>query len=84
MKVKAGTVIRTTVLLLAVVNQLLTATGKNPLPFSEEEVYQALTAVLTAVSSITAWWKNNSFSQAAILADEYKESLKAEESHGNH
>lgn len=84
MKVKAGTVIRTTVLLLAVVNQLLTATGKNPLPFSEEEVYQALTAVLTAVSSITAWWKNNSFSQAAILADEYKDSLKAEESHGNH
>lgn len=84
MKVKAGTVIRTTVLLFAVVNQLLTATGKNPLPFSEEEVYQALTAVLTAVSSITAWWKNNSFSQAAILADEYKDSLKAEESHGNY
>lgn len=80
MNVKKGTIIRTVVLLFAIINQLLTATGRNPLPFSEEEVYQALTAVLTAVTSIIAWWKNNSFSESAILADEYKDCLKAEES----
>ena len=80
MNVKKGTIIRTVVLLFAIINQLLTATGRNPLPFSEEEVYQALTAVITAVTSIVAWWKNNSFSEEAILADEYKDCLKAGES----
>lgn len=81
MNIKRGTIIRTLVLLFAIINQLLTATGRNPLPFSEEEVYQALTAVITAVTSIVAWWKNNSFSEEAIKADEYKDHLKEEKKH---
>ena len=35
MKVQTGTIVRTVVLLFALFNQLLTAAGKNPLPFSE-------------------------------------------------
>lgn len=76
MKVQTGTVVRTAVLLFALANQLLTAAGKNPLPFSEEEVYQAGTAVVTALTAIAAWWKNNSFSQEALTADEYMKTLK--------
>lgn len=83
MNVKAGTIIRTVVLVFALVNQLLTATGRNPLPFSEEEVYQSFSAVLSAVTAIVAWWKNNSFSKEALLADEYKDSLKKEKNYGN-
>lgn len=76
MKIQPGTWIRTAVLLVTVANQLLTATGKNPLPFSEEELYQAFTAVATAVMSIVAWWNNNSFSEEAIAADQYMHTLK--------
>ena len=76
MKVQTGTVVRTAVLLFALANQLLTAAGKNPLPFSEDEVYQAGTAVVTAVTAIAAWWKNNSFSKEALTADEYMKTLK--------
>ena len=79
MKVQAGTIVRTVVLLFALFNQLLTAAGKNPLPFSEDEVYQAGTAVVTAITAIAAWWKNNSFSQEALTADEYMKALKQEE-----
>ena len=79
MKVTAGTAARTLVLLFALTNQLLTAAGKNPLPFSEEEVYQAFTAVVTAVTAVAAWWKNNSFSKEAVQADAYMKALKKEE-----
>lgn len=76
MKVETGTIVRTVVLLFALANQLLTAAGKNPLPFSEEAVYQAGTAVVTAAAAVIAWWKNNSFSTSALLADEYRKEMK--------
>ena len=69
MKIKAETWIRTAVLILALLNTLLSAWGKNPLPFSEEESYQAISAAVTAAVSLWAWWKNNSFTPAALEAD---------------
>lgn len=76
-KVSKETIIRTVVLVFALVNQVLTALNINPLPFSEEEVYEAMSLVLTAAASIWAWWKNNSFTAAAIEADKLKDQLKA-------
>lgn len=70
------TCIRTVVLILALVNQVLTVLNKNPLPFSEEEIYEALSAVATVVASLWAWWKNNSFTAAAVEADRYLTALK--------
>lgn len=81
MTAKKDTILRTIVLLFALVNQLLTATGRNPLPFSEDEVYQTLSAVITAGVAVVTWWKNNSFSEEAIKADEYKDHLKEEKKH---
>lgn len=75
-KIKKGTIVRTVVLVFALGNQILTACGKNPLPFSNEEVGQAVSTTVTAVASLWAWWKNNSFTQAAITADEHLETLK--------
>lgn len=67
--ISAGTIARTIVLIVALVNTLLTAFGKNPLPFSNEEVYAGVSAVITVVVSLVAWWKNNSFTKKAIEAD---------------
>ncbi len=72
------TVIRTLVLVVALINQVLTVFGKNPLPFSQEELYQTLSAVATTLASLWAWWKNNSFTAAAVEADRYLEQLKQE------
>lgn len=69
-KIEKMTIVRTAVLAFALVNQALTISGHNPLPFSEEEVGEAVSMVLTAVAALWAWWKNNSFTQAAIAADE--------------
>lgn len=70
-KVEKMTIVRTAVLAFALVNQVLTISGYNPLPFTDEEFGQAVSMVLTAAASLWAWWKNNSFTQNAIIADEY-------------
>lgn len=70
-KVEKMTIVRTAVLGFALLNQILTISGYNPLPFTDEEFGQAVSMVLTAVASLWAWWKNNSFTQAAIAADDF-------------
>ena len=74
--VSKDTIVRTVVLVITLANTLLTAFGKNPIPFSETEIYQAISSVLTVAATIWAWWKNNSFTKAAIKADEYMHELK--------
>lgn len=75
-KIETETIVRTAVLLFALANQGLTISGHNPLPFSEDEVGQAVSMILTVGASLWAWWKNNSFTQAAITADEHLKALK--------
>ena len=76
MKIKKETIIRTIVLLLALANQVLAICGKNAIPITEDEVYQLVTLLVTIASTLWAWWKNNSFTQAAIKADEHMDMLR--------
>jgi len=75
-KIEPATIARTVILVLALVNQFLTMQGKNPLPFAEDNVYELVTTIITIAASIWAWWKNNSFTQAAMEADGYMKGLK--------
>ena len=79
MKVKTETIIRTIVLILALANQVLAIYGKEKIPITEDEVYQLVTLIVTVASALWAWWKNNSFTQPAIKADEYMEMLRKEQ-----
>lgn len=79
MSIKTSTIIRTIVLGLVLINNILTINGMNPLPFSEDEMYEILSGIATVAASIWAWWENNSFTPAAIKADEEYERIKAEE-----
>ena len=74
--VSAGTVARTAVLLLALTNQILSACGKPILPIDSTELEQLVTAGCTTVAAMIAWWNNNSFTQAALAADEVYERQK--------
>lgn len=76
-KIPTETIIRAIVLFVTLVNTILTMSGKNPLPFAEEELYAWLSAVATVAATLWAWWKNNSFTPEAIQADKYLAELKA-------
>ena len=77
-KVSAGTIARTACLLLALTNQILSACGKPVLPIESTTVEQLVTAGITTVAALVAWWQNNSFTAAAIQADKYLENKKSQ------
>jgi SPP1 family holin len=77
--VKTDTIVRTIVLILALVNQGLAIAGKEMLPFTEDQVYQIVTLIATIGASAWAWWRNNSFTKAAIEADKVLEELRNEQ-----
>ena len=76
--ISAGTIARTACLLLALTNQVLSALGKPVLPIESQTVEQLVTAGITTVAALIAWWKNNSFTTAAIQADKYLEDKKSQ------
>ena len=69
-KISAGTIARTIILLLALVNQCLNMAGVQTIPIADEDVNTFVSTAWTVIASLWAWWKNNSFTRAAIEADQ--------------
>ena len=69
LKVQPDTIIRTVVLIVALINQILNSTGYSPIPVDDNQLTELITLVFTIAASVWAWWKNNSFTSAAIRAD---------------
>lgn len=70
------TLTRTVVIILVLLNQILVLSGLNPLPFSEEQLYGGVTAVMTVGATLLAYWKNNNITKEAKEAQEYLDELK--------
>lgn len=77
MKISAGTIIRTVILILALINQILVIAGKSPIPIGDEEIETLVSTFITVGASLVAWWKNNSFTEAAIRGDMVMKEWKA-------
>lgn len=69
MKIKFESAIRSVCLALALVNQLLVCFDYSPLPIADEQITTLLSTAITIGVSVWAWWKNNSFTVAAIEGD---------------
>lgn len=76
MNISKGTIIRTACLVLAIINNALAIAGKSPLPIDDAMLTEVISFTFTVVTSVVAWWKNNSFSREAIKADDYMRALK--------
>ena len=75
-KISAGTIARTAVLALALINQILSAAGKPVLPIESAHLEQLISTGFTTVSALVNWWFNNSFTQAALAGDEEYKRLR--------
>ena len=75
-KITAGTIARTAVLALALINQILSASGRPVLPIESAQLEQLVTTGITTVAALVAWWQNNSFTPEAIKADAEYDRLK--------
>lgn len=74
--VKTDVWIRLIVLILALVNQFLTASGLNPIAVSEAEMYVNLSGVVAIFAALWAAWKNNSLTASAQQSDIMMQNLK--------
>lgn len=72
-----GTITRTIILVIALINQGLTISGHSMLPISDEQVQESVSLLFTIVMSLITWWKNNSFTKHAQLGDKVMKEYKA-------
>ena len=62
---------RLVVLVILLVNQALVTIGWNPLPFSEEQIFEFVSIAATIVVAVYAWWKNNNVSKKEQHNDKF-------------
>lgn len=79
MKISKGTIIRTIALAVVLINMVLKSLGKPVIDYDEGTVMYWLEIIIEIAVILVTFWKNNSFSEYAIKADEFLKQLKAEE-----
>lgn len=75
---KKGAIIRIAVLAITTVNAVLTASGKNPIPFNENAFTECLAYVINGACAVWAWWKNNNVTRNAQHAQKVLNRLNRE------
>lgn len=76
MNISAGTLARTIILALALVNQVLSACGYAVLPIEDAQIETIVTTAWTVIAALVSWWKNNSFTAAALIGDRAMQEAK--------
>lgn len=79
MKITKGTIIRTIALAVVILNLILKALGKPLIDYDEGTVMYWLEYIIEIAVILVTFWKNNSFSENAIKADEFLKKLKNDE-----
>lgn len=72
-----GQIIRTIIYVFTMLNTILTATGHNPLPISDNEIYIWVTLALTVAVFVYGIWKNYPTSEAGRVADKVLHAVKS-------
>lgn len=79
MKIKTSTIIRTALLVLAIINNILSVFGKPVLPITDEQLELIISTMITVIVAVINWWKNNSFTKPAIQGDQLMNRIRKSE-----
>ena len=79
MKISKGTIVRTISLAIVIINIVLKKFGVDLINVSENEILEAVEMLIEVAVIIVSFWKNNSYTQNAIKADEFLKNLKESE-----
>ncbi|MBO5957554.1 MAG: phage holin [Bacteroidales bacterium] len=82
MKISKGTIARLIAVVIVIVNMILKAVGKPIIDIDEGTILAVVEAFITIAVVVVAFWKNNSFSEAAIKADAFLKQLKGDKPEG--
>ena len=79
MKITKGTIVRTILILLVIVNFILKKMGVDIIPVDENAVLEYVEGAIEIAIILVGFWKNNSFTEKAIKADEFLRKLRESE-----
>ncbi len=79
MKISKSTIIRAILVAIVIINFILEKLGFDIIPADESMIAMIVETVIEIAVIVVGFWKNNSFSQAAIRADEFLKELRADE-----
>ena len=65
------------VLVILLANQAIVSFGYNPLPFSEEQIYEGVSTLALTASAIYTWYRNNNVTKEAEESQVVLERKKA-------
>ena len=76
MKISKGTIVRTIMLIIVIINMILQHFGLDIINVDESQVLNFVEIVIELAVIIVSFWKNNSFTDNAIKADEFLQQLR--------
>ena len=77
MKISKGTIVRTIMLVIVIINMILKKCGVDLINVTESEILTAVEMIIELAVIVVSFWKNNSYTQNAIKADEFLRDLKS-------
>lgn len=76
MSISKGTIARTVMLVIVIINLVLKQLGHDLINVSESEILSVVEMLIELAVIVVSFWKNNSYTQNAIKADEFLKNLK--------
>lgn len=76
MPISKGTIARTIMLVLVIINLVLKKFGIDAINVSESDILSFIEVLIEVATILVAFWNNNSFTKNAIKADEFLKTLK--------
>ena len=78
MKISKGTIVRTIMLVILIINLILKQLGYELINVSESQVLSVVEMLIEIAVIVVSFWKNNSYTEKAIEADEFLQDLRKE------
>ena len=79
MKVSKSTIVRTILLFIVIVNFILEKCGIDVIPTDENFILMVVETGIEIAIVIVNFWKNNSYTEKAIIADKFLKELRESE-----
>lgn len=73
---KSNAIVRLVILAILIINQTLITLGYEPLPFSDEQIYEAVSILALVLGSLWVWWKNNNVTDVSLAGQAEIERIK--------
>ena len=78
MEERTKAIINIVIAFAVLINAILTAAGRNPIPVNENAVAEVISYTAAGLETLWIWWKNQNLTAEAITAQKIADEMKAD------